>query len=376
MSEKLNVDAARAAMKAKGLSQTALANSLDVSKEAVSQWLAHKSFPRPNKLLKLAKLLGLGFKEIVTIGEDHQPVVAFRKKQGTKTKNHHVENAKDMGRCLVHLVPYLEVDSLEMPPVLKSPVCEYEYLQKVANKIRADINVGATETIDFPHLIRRFSELQATIIPVLWGKKQRHENAVHILLPESKTTWVYLNLDTNVHDFKFWMAHELGHCLSPSLTGSAEGEDFADALAGALLFSKEKAEQAYLEVKSERLKQAQINRLLSIAEKDVISPYTVLLQINSYARYQNLQQIEPGKGFFPKVARFNESFKDLSEVIFEDLDRVDPSEFISKTEVIFDSIFFETLGNFLRDTKKGPGFVQSVMDMPLLDSQGLHSALT
>lgn len=55
-------------------------------------------------------------------------------------------------------------------------------------------------------------------------------------LPESDTTWVYLNLDTNVHDLKFWMAHELGHCLSPSLTGTEVAEDFADAFAGALLF--------------------------------------------------------------------------------------------------------------------------------------------
>lgn len=80
-------------MEAAGLSQTAVAEQLSVSKEAVSQWLKEKSFPRPNKLLQFAKLLKLGFGDLV-IGEDpNAPVIAFRKKAGAKTKNHHVEKA-------------------------------------------------------------------------------------------------------------------------------------------------------------------------------------------------------------------------------------------------------------------------------------------
>ena len=82
---------------------------------------------------------------------------------------------------------------------------------------------------------------------VLWGTKKTHENAIHIYLPDSQTTWVYLNLETNVHDFKFWMAHELGHCLSPSLSGN-EAEDFADGFAGLLLFPKVLAESAYHQI--------------------------------------------------------------------------------------------------------------------------------
>jgi hypothetical protein len=72
-------------------------------------------------------------------------------------------------------------------------------------------------------------------LPFDWGKKGRHENALHIFLPDFMTTWVYLNLDVTVHDYKFWMGHELDHGLAPELTGD-EAEDFADAFAGALLF--------------------------------------------------------------------------------------------------------------------------------------------
>ena len=67
------------------------------------------------------------------------------------------------------------------------------------------------------------------LIPVLWGARDRHENALHIYLPGSATTWVYLNLDSEVHDFKLWMAHELAHVLAPGLRGDL-GEDFADSL--------------------------------------------------------------------------------------------------------------------------------------------------
>ena len=91
--------------------------------------------------------------------EPNAPVVAFRKRQGTKTKDHHVEKAQEMGRFLRLLAPYLPFDTLEMPPVLKQPKCDYAYLQKVALKVRHDINLSPEDTIDFTHLIRRFREL-------------------------------------------------------------------------------------------------------------------------------------------------------------------------------------------------------------------------
>ena len=203
MQKTLNKTKIQQAIEKAGLTQTAIADALDVSKEAVSQWLNEKSFPRPNKLLQLGKLLKLSFDDLVIKEEPFAPKVAFRKMKGTKTKSHHIEKAQEMGRFLRHLVPYLPFDTLEMPPVLKSPSCDYDYLRKVTRKVREDINLGQTDVVDFGHLIRRFGELQAVVIPVLWGSKQRHENAVHIHLPDSQSTWVYLNLDTNVHDFTF-----------------------------------------------------------------------------------------------------------------------------------------------------------------------------
>ncbi|MBU1620488.1 MAG: helix-turn-helix domain-containing protein [Gammaproteobacteria bacterium] len=381
MQKILNAQNANLAMQNKGLTQTAVADNLAVSKEAVSQWLSAKSFPRPNKLLQLGKLLGLSFDELVIKEDPFAPKVAFRKMKGTKTKDHHIEKAQEMGRFLRYLAPYLPFDTLEMPPVLKSPHCDYEYLRKVTAKVREDINLGPTDRVNFSHLIRRFGELQAVVVPVLWGSKQRHENAVHIYLPDSQSTWVYLNLDTNIHDFKFWMAHELGHCLSPSLEGD-DAEDFADAFAGSLLFPHELAESAYFSIKAQPSTAAKVAHVINLADPLMISPYTVLGQANKYAQATQQSEIELSKAVFPgAVTNFNKKFKNLSEALFGDaaLDadgKPSAREYIAKAEANFETPFFELLRKYLKEQDKGSGFVRTVLDMPMLDSRSIYTELT
>lgn len=375
MEKRLNTDSLTKAMTNAGLSQTALADQLDVSKEAVSQWLNNKSFPRPNKLLQLGKRLSLSFDELVIIDDPNAPVVAFRKMKGTKTKDHHIEKAQEMGRFLRHLVPYLPFDTLEMPPVLKNPTCDYVYLQKIAAKVRSDIHISIDVTIDFQHLIRRFTALQAVLVPVLWGNKKRHENAVHIFLPDSQTTWVYLNLDVNVHDFKFWMAHELGHCLSPSLTGDV-AEDFADAFAAALLFPEQKAEQAYLAIIKHNNKKDKLNCLIKIAEDEIISPYTVYLQANAYAEHAGKAVLELEPELHAWISNFNKRFPNVSSLLFDDLVGLNAKTYRQKTEETFETPFFNVLGKYFKANQKGAGIIQSVMDMPLLDARSLYAELT
>lgn len=380
MHKRLNTDRAQKAIEKAGLTQTAVAESLGVSKEAVSQWLNAKSFPRPNKLLQLGKLLNLSFDDLVTQEDPNAPKVAFRKMRGTKTKNHHIEQAQEIGRFLRHLVPYLPFDTFEMPPVLKSPSCDYDYLRTVTAKVREDINLQSTECVDFTHLIRRFSELQTVIVPVMWGAKQRHENAVHIHLPDSGSTWVYLNLDTNIHDFKFWMAHELGHCLSPSLEGD-EAEDFADAFAASLLYPHELAKKAYRSIAAKKTASTRITHIVDLADDMVISPYTVLNQVNKYAATAGEPEIRVSKTFHGAVTNFNKRYKNVSEALFGNTEQDDsgkPSarEYIEKSESAFETPFFDLLRSYLKEHSKGPGYVQTVLDMPLLDARSIYTELT
>jgi|SRR3990167_4407377 len=376
MQKRLNAPNANAAMSTAGLTQTAVAESLGVTKEAVSQWLNDKSFPRPNKLLQLGKLLGLSLAELVIKEDPYAPKVAFRKAKGTKTKDHHIEKAQEMGRFLRHLAPFLPFDSLEMPPVLKNPDIDYDYLQKVALKVRRDINLDPASCIDFTHLIRRFRELQAVIIPVLWGSKQNHGNAVHIYLPDSETTWVYLNLDVNAHDFKFWMAHELGHCLSPDLSGDA-AEDFADAFAGALLFPKAKAESAYKKLHTASSSARKLTCLVEIATHETISPFTVYKEVNKFAQHKNKPPIAIADNqLHGCIANFNKRYNNISEALLGDLSALSAKDYILHTEQAFATPFFDALRQYLKQSSNGAGIVQAILDMPLLDAQGIHSELT
>jgi len=363
-----------------GFTQTAIAEGLGVSKEAVSQWLNDKSFPRPNKLLQLGKLLNLRFDELVIKDDPFAPRIAFRKMKGTKTKNHHVVKAKEIGVYLRQLVPFLPFSTLEMPPVLKSPSCDYDYLRQVTANVRAEINLGPIESIDFSHLTRRFRDLQAVVVPVLWGSKQVHENALHIFLPDSQTSWVYLNLDTNVHDFKFWMAHELGHCLSPELKGE-EAEDFADAFAASLLFPHDLAEQAYSSIGLQQTPAKKINHVIDLAIEMTISPYTVIKQVNCYATSQRKSEIKLDNAFYGAVTNFNKKYVNLSESLFGVLDKNQKEkptahDYIERSENAFDTPFFELLRKYLDQLDKGPGFVQTVLDIPLLDARSIYAELT
>jgi hypothetical protein len=295
--------------------------------------------------------------------------------RGTRTKDHHVERAQTMGRMLRHLVRHLPFDRLAMPPVLKDPCCDYDYLQQVARMVRQEIHVEPLETIDFKHLIRHFLKLQAVVVPVLWGSRQRHENATHIYLPDSQTTWVYLNLDVNVHDFKFWMAHELGHCLSPGLRGN-EAEDFADAFAGTLLFPHELAKECYERVAHLKTPRAQLGAIRRTAEDQLISPWTVYKQANAFARREKRKPLSLDADMGRWVTRFNERYLNVSNSLFDGALPPEPSVYMEVVAEVFETPFFEVLRRYLKEENKGPGFVQTVMDIPLLDARSLHAALT
>ncbi|WP_123753334.1 XRE family transcriptional regulator [Pseudomonas putida] len=374
MDKKLAIPRIEQAMQAVGLNQAALADGLSVSRETISKWLKSESFPRPDKLLRLASMLQLSFSEMVYKTGANEPVVAFRKARGTRTTEAHYSHARSMGNMLKHLTPYLPFDRLAVPPVLKNPVNNYDYLQEVSQRIRDEIGVKLDAKLDFHHLIQYFKRLQAVIVPVLWGAKERHENATHIFLPESTTTWIYLNLDVNVLDFKFWMAHELGHCLSPGLRGD-EAEDFADAFAGVLLFPHEQAKEAYIAINALNGNGKRINKIKEIALNFAISPYSIYRQCNAYASRSGLALLSLEPAIFQATTNVNRDIPLLSHHLFNG-SQPDPAGYITKAIESFETPFFDVMARYLKETGKGPGFVQTIMDVSALDARGIVAELT
>lgn len=372
MTNSLNIEKLSRQAETLGHNQSSIAKALGVSRETVSQWFKQEKYPRPDKLLKLARLLALTFSDLVIKHpEPNEPVVAFRKKGAHKITPEYVEQAKDMGRVLEALVPYLPFDDLAQPATLRKPASDYEYVHKAAGRIRAQIGVQEDNEIHFEKLIDFFGELHAVLIPVHWGHKDKHENALHIHLPESQTTWIYLNLDCKLHDFKFWMAHELGHVLAPQLQGD-DGEDFAEAFAGALLIPRELAEAEYCRLSRLGNVGAQVNRVKDIAERLVISPVTVFMEINKFAAYSNQPVLE--FDIHGAAANFNKSFKPVSEALFGTREPL-ASRYVACAREAFNSPFFEVLKTYLKTHRKSASFVQSTLNIPFIDAQNVYEEL-
>ncbi len=359
-----------------GLTQSNLASQLGVSKQIVSNWINKQKYPRPEKLLRLSKLLKLSFDEIVIkTASDKEPVIAFRKKGRHKISKDYIESAKYMGSLLEKLVPYLPFDNFSRPPSLINPNTDYEYIHKVADEVRKEISLSGTSEIPFQSLISFFNRYHAVIIPVFWGNKNLHENALHIYLPKTTTTWIYLNLDSRIHDFKFWMAHELGHVKSPDLKGD-KAEDFADAFASALLIDRETAENEYIQMRRLKTIPKQINRIKEIANKLIVSPLTIYYEINNYARYTNESEIDLGinRAIFKATTVFNKQFNLVSESLFNNK-KPTAIEYMACAKEAFKSPFFEALISFLKDNKKTAGYIQSLLNLPLADAQYLCEEL-
>ncbi len=373
MQKIVNNEAIKEALKELGMTQKELAKSINVSSQAVTNWLKGKDFPRPAALLKLATTLKLNFDQIVQTNTAGQPVVAFRKKGNAKTTKSHISKAKGIGMLLKPLVPYLpELQALRT--LITSPSTNYKKLNIAVTQTRSRLGIGEQSVLNYEHLISEFNSSGAVLVPVLWGKKQRHENALHIRLPQEDVTFIFLNLDTRLEDFKFWMAHELAHVYTPELSGSDEGEDYADAFAGALLFSSDCVKTAYSEAINQTHASGIINIFLAHAEKHMISLNTVYQQVNQYADDAGLPLLDIEETTIHAV-RNNNCGQLVSEALFDPMPPL-PNHYIATCEHQFQTNFFMALKRMLHEQQTGLPYLQQILDSSVHDAKALHEELS
>jgi transcriptional regulator with XRE-family HTH domain len=359
-----------------GLNQSRLAERLRVSREAVSKWLAGESFPQPDKLLRMGMLVGLAFEQLVTLPPAVAvPVVSFRKKSHRRTKDEHHDNARETGESLKRLVKYLPRQQLTHPPTLKNPTADYAYVQQVAAQARQEMGLEKKEVIDFKDLINKFNQLHAVIVPVLWGERQHHGNALNIYLPDSQTTWVFLNLDSNAVDFKFWMAHELGHSLAPELVND-DGEDFADSFAQALLFPEPHAARLREDLQPVSGVGARVARIRKEAARHVISPYTIRRAIEEYEAAKGLATTDLGEmgRFMGPVRNFLKGYKTITQAFFSPLPPA-AKAYAAVARSEFNSPAFESLAKFCKDEQGAEALIHRVLGLSLADAKGLAGVL-
>lgn len=372
MAKTLRIDAITRKMRERGWTQADLAKLVGVSNQSVTNWLRGRDFPRPQALLKLAVTLGLAVEKLVDTKGSAEPVVAFRKKAGTKTTDHHISKARNIGYLLKPLVSTLP-ETRRLRTLITSPSCDYGQLREVVEQTRAELGIGQQAVLSYSHLIGQFKKNAAILVPVLWGKKGNHENALHIRLPDEDVTFVFLNLDVRLEDFKFWMAHELAHVYTPELAGTNEGEDFADAFAGALLFPHECAETTYRKA-SGQPKGALISVLTNYAHRHEVSLNTVHQEVKRYAEHARLPPLPIDDKTIHKV-RNSGVGRTVSEALFDPIPP-EAASYISVASSVFQSDFFLALQRLVKERNVGAGYIQQVLDVPLKDSMSIHEALS
>ena len=371
MHKVIQSESIKKALAARGWSQEQLADAIGESAQVVSHWLKGTHFPRPQKLLKLATTLTLSFDQLV-MPEANQPVIAFRKKAGSKTTDEHIAKARVMAELLKPLVNYLP-ETRALHTSLSAPSTDHPLLQSAVAQVREKLGIGKRAVLEYKHLVKEFKDNDALLVPMLWGERQNHKNALHILLPEKNVTFVYLNLDTHLEDFKFWMAHELAHVYTPELAGTEKGEDFADAFAGALLFPQDCAEAAYAQALQARGVHGMIHALLTHAQTHSISLYTVFRQVQNLAQARGLNLLELSDAQV-HATRNSQHNGLVSEALFKPMPP-NAEGLIAVAENLFSSGFFIALRALLIDKGTGAGYVQQILDIGLRDATALHHAL-
>ena len=372
MQKALNTNLIKERLVEYGYNQNKLSKDLGVSREAVSQWLKSKTLPRPAKLLQLGKLLSLSYNDLVSIDKSLEPKIAFRKKGSAKTTETHIKRAKEMGYALEQLVEFLPSEMMIKPPALANPINEYGYIQKVTELIRNKFNISNYK-VDFSEIIDILNQFKAILIPVLLGSKKYHENALHINLPESATTWIYVNLDTKVFDFKFWLTHELGHILTPSLEGK-EAEDFADDFAGAFLVPGDLAENYYNKLKKLRSDRQKVNYITNAAKDLIVSPITIYKEVNKYAKQNKLDKIDLEKLLYSATTIFTKDYQLISEILFK-AEKPNVESYIHISEEFFHTIFFNLLEQYHKKRVITLSFIRKIIDLPITDAKETYDFL-
>ncbi|TVR89968.1 MAG: transcriptional regulator [Spirochaetaceae bacterium] len=275
-----------------------------------------------------------------------------------------------MGILLRNLVPYLPFEHVTYPASFVEPRADFDFVQRAAGTIRAQMDLHG-DVVDFDDIISFFKGVNAILVPVMWGKRKQHENALHIYLPDSRTTWVYLNLDTKIMDFKFWMAHELAHVKAPHMADD-DAEKFADMFAAELLFPLKLAEESYSHLLRVQSPGKLITDVQSIATEFVISPLTVLSQLNRVAERRGDQPWE--LNMHGATTNFNKSFADVHQTLFG-TDDASAKQLVEKADEVFQTPFYSMLRHYLIDSGKEASFVQRVLNLNVLDAKSIYKEL-
>jgi len=370
----LNITAIETAMRTLGLNGTTLAEACHVSKEATSNWLNGESIPRPSKLAKLAEVLQLPVDGLLKIYEAPSPVFAYRTKLNKPVTGAARDAAEELARHLQQLLPYVDDKSEFEPPLMREPSLDEDRIRNAANAVRLSLRLGNTDVLSNEDLESLFHTFGAIMVPVLWGlNKEKHENALTVYLPESKTSWVVFNLGCKQDDYKYWLAHEYGHCLTLHGLSEEDGETFAEKFAQHLVFPDEVAYECLAAIRNEPNRSAQVNEY---AGKYGISPVTVMRAVDRLSEqlYGAVTGLET-PGFYIKWNANRKNVPSMAQCLFE-TDTPTQADYVAKSQVAYKTPVFKAIQAFQEgEGGRNPAFVANALNIGLGDALSLSHVL-
>jgi len=370
----INASFIKAEMAKLGLNLTDVGNACGVSKEAVSNWLSGESIPRPARLRLLAQRLNLPITRLLAGPTNPEPVVAFRTRERKPVTGAAEDAGIEVGRHLRQLLPFTGIKPLFSPRNLKSPSVDEAFVRDAAAAVRNEMGVAVTEALTESHLMNRLHEFGALLVPVFWGgDREGHENALSVYLPDSTSSWVVFNLGCRQDDFKYWLAHELGHCLTLHQLRNDDGETFSERFAQHLLFPDELAGQCLAKMRdaTERLAIA-----AWYAGQHGISIVTVVRAVQRVAASRNepFEKLDTD-AFFAEWKANRDQVPTMAEVYFGTA-RPAVLEYVVRAEEVFRTPVFRALAEFQRaEGGRSPAFVAAALNVGLPEANELSRVL-
>lgn len=117
-----------------------------------------------------------------------------------------------------------------------------------------------------------------------------------------------------------------------------------------------------------------MNAIKGIAQELTISPITVHERLRCFAESEGLPVIDLGNAIYGAAKNVNREYRTVSEALFDD-GAPELADYIRVSRELFESPFFEALAAYLGEHPRSTGYVQSILDIPLLDARAIHSEL-
>jgi transcriptional regulator with XRE-family HTH domain len=370
----LNITAIEFAMRQLGLNGKTLADACGVSKEATSNWLNGESLPRPSKLARLAEVLNIPVEGLLNVVSQTPPVFAYRTRLNKPVTGALRDAAEEQARHLEQLLPYVDGWCEFEPPLLREPSLDAERIRLATLKVRQSLELSNKDVLSTEALERLFHNFGAILVPVIWGlNKERHENALTVYLPKSKTSWVVFNLGCRKDDYKYWLAHEYGHCLTMHALNEEDGEVFAEKFAQQLVFPDEVARDC---LEAVRLSKGGATIVKEYADMYGISVITVLRAVDRLS--EQLYSDKTGLGTPGFYATWNATRKDvqtMSEVLFGS-NSPTQVDYVVKAEAAYKTPVFKAIQSFQEaEGGRNPAFIASALNLGLGDALSLSHVL-